>query len=295
MIEFTRFASDMPGQRLLILGSIHGNEPCGTIAIRRLIEAIHEQKISLKRGVLTLAPNCNPNAYALKRRYVEHNLNRAFRRHTDPTYYEHRLMNILCPLLEECDVLLDIHSYTAGGPPFATRGPEETKDREEAFIRALGIGTMISEFEQVYANCGKLLAPDTPAGTTAYARRFGAIAATIECGQHDDPNAAGIAYQAIENAMAFCKLTDGAAFKPAENFQRIKLAQVRYRDPGQDFVKPWKHMEQIAAGEVIARQAGAADIEAPFDCFIVMPHLHCPVGEEWYYLGVEETPPADSA
>src|SRR6202012_5989865 len=45
-------------------------------------------------------------------------------------------------------------------------------------------------------------------GTTEYMRSVGGYGVTLECGQHNDPGAVGIAYNAILNALGHLGLTD---------------------------------------------------------------------------------------
>lgn len=288
MLETVRLASDKPGKRLLVLGGVHGNEPCGTLAIRRLIEEFRSGKCALQSGSLTLVPSCNAQAALLNRRYVDRNLNRAVMRRPVPACHEHQLMNFLCPLLEECDVLLDIHSYTAGGAPFAIGGPDSHKAREEEMVGLMGIDTIVHDIERAYVECGKAKAGEPIACTADYARAHGATAVSIECAQHEDPKGPEIAYRAIQGAMAFAGVAAPDALEPAPQLTRVSMRHVRFREPGDAFSRPWRHMDKLHAGDVIGTSQDGEPRLAPFDCFIVMPHATCPVGEEWYYLGVEE-------
>src|SRR5437773_1296890 len=113
MIEAHSFQAVQPGPRLLILGGVHGNEICGPLAVKKIVATFENGKIELKQGSVTFIPVCNPQAYAEDKRFIEHNLNRSFRRHATPRLYEEKLQNALAPYLENCDVLLDIHSYRA--------------------------------------------------------------------------------------------------------------------------------------------------------------------------------------
>ena len=55
-ISIHQFASLQDGPKLIVLGAVHGNEVCGTLAIRRLIAEIELGSIRIKRGSLTLVP-----------------------------------------------------------------------------------------------------------------------------------------------------------------------------------------------------------------------------------------------
>ena len=46
-------------------------------------------------------------------------------------------------------------------------------------------------------------------GTTEYMREQGGYALTLECGQHADPHAQDVGYQAIINTLVYLGLIDG--------------------------------------------------------------------------------------
>jgi predicted deacylase len=57
------------GPKLIVLGAVHGNETCGTEAIRRLVQELEQGRLRIERGTLTMVPIANPLAYRLKRRH----------------------------------------------------------------------------------------------------------------------------------------------------------------------------------------------------------------------------------
>src|ERR1700733_9015107 len=117
MITSVTYSPETPGPNFLVMGSVHGNEKCGTTAIRRVMQEIDSGKLTITRGQLTFVPIANPRAFDEDKRYIERNLNRYLVPMKNPDCYEAQLGNILCPMLEQCDVHLSIHSYTVGGDP----------------------------------------------------------------------------------------------------------------------------------------------------------------------------------
>ena len=113
-----------PGPRLLVLGAVHGNEVCGAKAIATLIEELDAGTLAIQRGTLTLVPVTNPFAYQLGQRTGDRNLNRNMAPSAIPQDFEDRIANVLCPLLDAHDVLLDLHSFHTGGAPFVMIGPQ---------------------------------------------------------------------------------------------------------------------------------------------------------------------------
>jgi predicted deacylase len=122
-ITFTGLA---PGARLIVLGAVHGNETCGTQAIRRVIAEIESGQCGIVEGTVTFVPVTNPLAYARHQRMGDRNLNRNLVPTDAPAEFEDRIANWLCPLLAQHDALLDLHSFHTPGEPFAMLGPKTT-------------------------------------------------------------------------------------------------------------------------------------------------------------------------
>ncbi|MES2945342.1 MAG: succinylglutamate desuccinylase/aspartoacylase family protein, partial [Pseudomonadota bacterium] len=89
-----------PGARLLVTGAVHGNETCGTQAIRQVLNDIDSGKLAIERGCVTFVPVTNPLAHQLKQRTGDRNLNRNMAPSAIPQDFEDRIANVLCPLLD---------------------------------------------------------------------------------------------------------------------------------------------------------------------------------------------------
>ena len=125
-----------PGPALLVLGAVHGNEVCGTHAIGQLLQDFDNGLITIERGSVTFVPITNPLAHQLKRRFGDRNLNRNMAPSAIPQDFEDRIANVLCPLLDAHDVLLDLHSFHTGGAPFVMIGPQNNTGTLEPFALA---------------------------------------------------------------------------------------------------------------------------------------------------------------
>jgi predicted deacylase len=290
LIKAVTYTGLEPGQKFFVLGAIHGNEKCGTMGCERVIDEIDSGKVRIMRGQVTFVPIGNPGAYDQDKRFVERNLNRYLVPMMEPNCYEAKLGNILCPMLEACDVHLSIHSYTVGGAPFIFVAPYCQK--EQAFAASLGPWTLLTGWQEAYAATGRKTCDadcEESTGSIEYARRFGAIAVNIECGQHKDPAAPDVAYQAIRNALRYLQMTDEPKLEaPATPTRLVTVTHVFYRDDLGTFPKPWKHLETVKKGEVMATHIDGTTIAAPDDGFIIMPKEDTPLGEEWFYFGVEK-------
>ena len=89
------------GPAVIITGAVHGNEVCGTEAIKRVIQEIESGKLHLKTGMVTFVPVTNPLAYRLGARTGERNLNRKLMPTLNPGQFEDYVANWLCPLLAQ--------------------------------------------------------------------------------------------------------------------------------------------------------------------------------------------------
>lgn len=297
------FASLQPGPRLVVLGGVHGNETCGTQGILQAMDALDAGTLKMVCGQLTLVPVANPLARARMQRDGERNLNRSFRPSDTPPDYEARITNVLCPVLAAHDALLDLHSFQGKGAAFAMIGPRNNRDALEPFDRAeeegrlalhLGVQCVVEGWLDVYAagidQRGQV--PDDAAmafgwGTNEYVRSQGGIAVTLECGQHDDAAAPGVAYRAIEAAMRCLRMLDGPA--PAAPAPRLLhlLAVTDRLGEGDRFSQEWASFDPVARGQTIATRANGAALLAPRDGYIVFPNAVAPVGTEWYYFAVD--------
>lgn len=310
-----RIAGLQPGPKLIVTGAVHGNETAGTKGIRRVLDEIDHGEIEITRGTVTFVPVCNPLAYNQQRRMGDRNLNRRLQpkdpKDTTPQDNEDRIANVLCPLLAEHDVLLDLHSFRSPGRPFVMRGPADNRAELEPFARAaaeaqlaahVGPNRIVEGWMQAYADGvarrkARGLTPgavhEDPSygvGTTEYMRSQGAngrggYGITLECGQHDDPEGEEVAYTAIRQTLALLGLADLPLAPPARPFECLRLAEVIDRHAEADrFVKTWTSFDPLAEGELIALRADGTELRAPKAGYIVFPDVGALPGHEWFYL-----------
>lgn len=306
------FRALQPGRRLIVLGAVHGNETCGTRAIERILPELDSGAVRIVRGSVTFVPVTNPLAYSKGQREGDRNLNRNLRplpEGTQPQDHEDRIANVLCPLLAEHDVLLDLHSFHTGGEPFAMIGPADNDGslepfshaaEEEALALRLGPRRIVEGWLDTYASGvkkrlqrsapgerAKMLSTDPSygVGTTEYMRSRGGYAITLECGQHEDPKAPEVAYLAIRATLAQLGLVDEAPPPARPDVQFLRLTEVTdLHDPGDRFAKAWASYDPLHAGELIGTRADGTEVRAPADGFIVFPNPAALPGNEWFYF-----------
>jgi len=306
--ESIHFAAAAPGTRLIVTGAVHGNETCGTVAIRRVLDDIAKGRLEIATGEATFVPVTNPLAYERQQRQGDRNLNRKLVPTDDPREFEDHVANWLCPLLARHEVLLDLHSFHTAGAPFVMVGPEDNSGalepfghaaREEALAVRLGVrrivdgwlGTYASGVERRrarHASEGDValdLDADYGFGTTEYMRRVGGWGFTLECGQHEDPRAPEVAYRAILNTLAHLRLIDAPEPLPATDVEGLRLFQVIDRDHADDrFSHDWASFDTVRAGELIGIRHDGTALLAESDGRIVFPNPAAEPGQEWFYL-----------
>ena len=303
-LKTVSYAGFDAGPRLVVLGAVHGNETCGTVAILRVIAELDAGTLAIARGSVTFVPVTNPLAYARRQRSGDRNLNRNLFPRDAPMDFEDRIANRLCALLEAHDVLLDLHSTRAATRPFAMLGPRNNSgevepfahaERERALARVLGVSRFVEGWLGTYANGVRRRRESGQrgsegdwrygVGTTEYMRSAGGYALTLECGQHEDPSSPEIAYSAIRNALAFLGLVREAAPQPVSQYEALRIEEVVDRNhTGDRFERAWSSFDRIAKGEVIATRHDGSKIVAHKDGWILFPDDKAQPGHEWFYL-----------
>lgn len=301
-----RFLGFAPGPRLLFLGAVHGNETCGTRGLERLVGELASGSLHLARGSLTVVPVTNPLAYAKGQREGDRNLNRAMMPREAPVDFEDQVANALCTLFAEHDVLVDFHSFHAPGDPFVLVGPNDNEGDVEPFAQAreeetlaahLGPQRIVEGWMSAYTSGVRrrrgsdadpaLLAREFAygVGTTERMRASGGYAVTIECGQHEDPQAPQVAYRAARQALALLGLVEESPEPPRGPFEVLRLREVVDRVHADDrFVRAWRSFDPVTKGELVATFADGSELRAPFAGRVVFPNPAAPPGTEWIYF-----------
>ncbi|WP_072787528.1 succinylglutamate desuccinylase/aspartoacylase domain-containing protein [Duganella sacchari] len=291
--------------KLIVTGAVHGNETCGTKAILRVIQELEDGKLLIQNGLVTFVPVTNPLAYAIGERAGERNLNRDLFPNSDPQNFEDRVANWLCPLLAQHDVLLDLHSFNAASEPFVMVGPRNNdgplepfkhEEQERALARRLGVRRFVDGWLRTYGDGVQRRMSDSSElqtvlrygmGTTEYMRSTGGYALTLECGQHNDPQAPEVAYRAILNTLAFLGLIDAPTPEliAPENMEALSMVAVYDKQHADDtFSRNWSSFDPVKQGEEIGRRIDGTPVLAEFDGRILFPDSAAGANSEWYYL-----------
>lgn len=137
----------------------------------------------------------------------------------------------------------------------------------------------------MYANKNDPNAGDT----VGYAHSQGKTAVLIECGQHSDPRAPGVAYLAIINSLAHFGMIDAPGLQsPAHRIIRGREI-VTVPSEGGQLTRKWQHLQNVSKDEALAVSNTGNVITAPYDGLILLPKYNAQPNGEWFYFATEES------
>ncbi|MBI4836027.1 MAG: succinylglutamate desuccinylase/aspartoacylase family protein [Candidatus Abawacabacteria bacterium] len=268
-----RIESEKPGANLLVFGAVHGDEPCGALAIRRLLFELTTSNLPLKSGTLTLVI-ANEKGLVENKRYLSKNLNRLFR--DDITYengYECDRAHELKPLIKKADFFLDIHSTSRPTKPFLFAEKQVLAEAQKLNI------------EHIVVGWNTLTGVDLGGDTESFGNQHNVPSLTLECGQSQAMTTWEIAYQSL---LQFCavhqfiehEISSQITPKLYHLFDVVKLNSKQF-----NYVYPWENLTPLKNDQLIGKDENQA-YRAPRDCTLIMPGTpeNTAIGEEIYFL-----------
>lgn len=201
-----RWASGVPGPKVMVQALTHGNEICGAIALDWLLKTGWRPAVGelvLAFGNVQAYANFNP-ADPFPSRLVDEDYNRVW---ADEQLYgsrdtvELQRARQLRPFVDEAEQLLDIHSMSEACAPLMVCG---TVNKNAAYSRLLGMPEFL------------LIDTGHPAGLRMVERgAFGdpssaRHAVLIECGQHWEKAAADVAVDCLVRFLGLTGLATPA-------------------------------------------------------------------------------------
>ncbi len=272
---------------MLLTALVHGNEACGAIALARLLDS----GFSPDRGIVT-AIFANVDAFLQmdpakpwQSRYVDEDMNRLWdpgRLAAPATSVEHRRAKALVPLVDQADILLDLHSMHQRGEPMLLAGPLE---KGVSLARAVGRPRL------VVRDAGHAAGP-----RLRDYRQFGdpaspAAALLVECGQHSDPTAADIAWATTWRLLAAVGVIDaprpedGIADDDHQTVIEVTEA-VTARTERFRFLRPLQGIARVPDRGTLVAIDGYREVRTPYDdCILVMPATRPAPGHTAVRLG----------
>jgi len=296
-----RIRGRSPGSTLIALGGIHGNEPSGVEAARRVLGVLEREQPDLAGEFVCVAGNLV--ALEQSRRFVDLDLNRqwtpdkvaalrdASREDGEPA--EHDQQREIIAVLREVigsargDVhFVDMHTSSAPGPPFVTVGDTM---RNRKFARTFPLPLILGLEEQIDGALLELI------------NNQGPITMAVEAGLHDSPRS--VAYH---EAMLWLALVAAGMILPdavpdyagrREMLQEASrsvppVVGVRKRHrirKGDDFrMEPgYVNFQPIRSGQLLAHDR-KGPVYAPEDGRILLP-LYQGQGDDGFFVAKVHT------
>lgn len=249
----TQSDSKKSGPTVIIMAGVHGNEKGGVLALKEA-----KNKIDIQKGKVYWII-ANPGAIKSKKRYLDMNLNRAFKAKNnlnkfELTSYERGLAEQIMFYLDEGDALLDLHSvHTSPATPFLVCEP-----KSYGIARKMPFHIVSSGWEKIH-----------PGSTDEYMSKQDKIGICAECGQHDEIETKKRALYSI-HAFLSCmgNIESDFCFQDSHHQQIVKPRFI-YRCKV-DFIPVRKYPDftVVRKGEFLGTDGGQA-VTAPFTGMIV--------------------------
>jgi succinylglutamate desuccinylase len=284
-----------PGPTFLAQGGIHGNEPAGVEALRRVLAVLEQRGVAIHGRFVA----CRGNIQALVRgqRFVERDLNRSWLR-TSVARLAARAPALdtaedleqreLLALYEACHasrrgpmVFLDLHTSSAEGPPFTCMADTLPNRRIADAIPVpmiLGLEECIDGAVMEWFN------------------ERGQIGLAVEGGRHHDENSVDNLESAVWLALAASGVVARAEVDERLHRDRLSraargaphLLEIRYRHairPADRYtmVPGYVSFQPVTKGELLGQQQGGP-VRATEDGLVLLP-LYQGQGEDGFFLG----------
>ncbi len=269
--EIVKLVGPNNGPTSVVMVGVHGNEPCGLLALEELL-----LQLQINSGTVFFIVG-NPNAVTENVRFTEFNLNRAFKEddlltNLERNSYEYHRAQFLKQYLNQTSALLDIHSsFTLDSTPFVIC-------EENAFdiVKHFPVDLVVYGFDKI-----------NPGGTDYYMNSTGKIGICIECGEHLSEDAVKIAKQAILSFLTSrSHIYEQNLVTPTKQ-RKITVVSI-YHSKTNNFKlsKGWGDFEKVSDGVLIGID-GQKQIFAEKDSIILFARNCDKIGGEAFYLAEE--------
>lgn len=282
------------GPTVLLSGGMHGNEPGGVLAIRRILAHLHASGLHIPGRIVGLCGNIG--ALRLGQRYTDRDLNRcwdeaslqALRDTEGHTAEDVEQAELLAEFDKRCAeaqgpvYLLDLHSFSANGVPFLVV-PDTPVNH--ALAGQLGLPGIAG------------LEKAIPGTTLEYFTNRGHVAIGVEGGQHDGADTSDTLENVAWQFLAATGMIPWSAIPDLEARQQrlarvgqgLPAVSVTYRhgiSAADSFrMRPgFQNFQPVQAGEILAEDARGV-VMAPLTGWILLP-LYQPVGNDGFFIGV---------
>lgn len=265
--------SGNPGPHVVLLALTHGNEFAGAIVLDQLLRdglVPTRGRISFAFVNLEAFARFDPRAPTLSR-FIDEDINRLWDEAVLSGPRQSMELNRareIRPLIDDADVILDIHSMLWPSDPLILCGPTD---------RGRDLGHAIGWPPTVVADAGHANGPRL-IDYVGHAR-MNATAVLVEAGQHWLPETVDTAMASVTGVLRHAGVVGEDAPLPAS----VPTAPIQFatvtdvvtaRTNSFAFVRAWHGGEIVAKRDTVIAVDGAADIKTPYDdCLLVMPSL----------------------
>ena len=295
------FDSQLKGPSLICAAGIHGNEPAGVGALKRVLDTLQGHPQSFSGKLVALLGNTE--AFSQGHRYVEKDLNRMWEkdriaqlaaRNAEDLKHEDREQFELLKILKSAtrgnpaDVyFMDLHTSSADGPPF---GVLNDSLHSRSFVRTFPVPLVLGFEEELR-------------GTLAdYMDSLGHVSAGLEAGQHTSSLAVDHLESLIWIALVSAgNLSQEQVPKLQNHYQRLAdccrnlppFIEVRYRHPviredGFVMRQGYRSFQEVESGQLLARDR-QGDVTAPGRAILLLP-LYQKEGDDGFFLAAAVRP-----
>jgi succinylglutamate desuccinylase len=277
------------GPTLVCVAGMHGNEPAGVKALRRVFRSLARHG-GIRGEVVGLAGNLQ--ALACGERYLDVDLNRQWRPGTLDAVREKRMTEAEgAEVLELDDAIrvvlarrrgpayfVDLHTTSSPSPPFAVISDSLAN---RSFARRFPVPIVLGLEEELEG------------AIADHAQRLGCVTMGFEAGRHDDPASVDLHEALVWTALQTTGICKGPgtgrfverlrnagrhlpAFVEIADFHRIESRVAFEMRPG------FENFQPVQAGELLARERGE-EVRARLDARLFLP-LYQGLGDTGFCL-----------
>lgn len=286
-----RFESETPGPNAMVAAIVHGNEPCGAIALDWLLSSdVRPVSGSLTLAFMNIAAYedfdpADPNAT----RWIDEDMNRVW----DPAVLdgprdsaELRRAREVRPALEDIDLLLDLHSMQHYAPPLMMSGRH---------ARAKTLAAQVGLPDRVVGDFGHAAGRRMRDFCQFDEAQSAKTALLVECGQHWESEAAPLAkkvtarFLSASGVLPHSFATEHGGEDGEQTFFTVTTAVTIRSEDGFRFNENYTGGEVIADAGTIIGFDGDTPVATPDDdMMLVMPSKRLWQGQTAVRLAVRD-------
>jgi hypothetical protein len=281
--EIGRIVGRTAGPTLVVIGGMHGNEPGGALAAKRVLERLSGDDVEVHGEIVALAGNLG----ALRVRAL------AIQPPQDDDAEDGEQRDLLAAIESAMArargpvYLADLHTTSAPGIPFVITG--DTLEQRKLAV-AFPLPIVLGLEEQL------------DGALSAYWTGQGCVTFAVEGGQHHDPTSIDSLEAVLFVAVNATGVVTGALGDEVSRSQHL-LAQHRadlphmmevverhaIRDSDRFTMEPgFRNLDRARGGQLLARDA-RGEIVAPRDGLVILP-LYQASGSDGFFWGREMSP-----